>query len=1089
MKRKILLFLTLFFSGMHLFAQENPLWMRYPAISPDGNTIVFSYKGDLFKVSANGGNAIPLTVASSHEFMPVWSPDGKYIAFASDRYGNFDVFIMPANGGEAKRLTFYSSNELPSSFTADGKNVLFEATIMDAASNIQFPRRRFTELYMVSVENGSTKQLLTTPAQSASFNKAGNKILYQDRVGIENIWRKHHTSSTTRNIWIYDKDTDKHTKLTDYPGEDLNPVFSADESTIYYLSEQDSKNINVFKMSAANPEQKEKLTDYSENPVRFLTISDKDKLCFGYDGEIYTVEKGGKPVKVNIRIAYDGLKNLPEYKKMSSGISEMAVSPDGKQVAFIIRGEVYVTSTDYRTTKQITQTPEQERSVSFSPDGKAVLYAGERNGSWNIYQTKIVNEDEPNFANSTLLKEEVVIATPAEEFQPAFSPDGKEVAYLENRTTLKVVNLASKQTRTILDGKLNYSYADGDQWYQWSPDGKWFLVQYSPNTWADSDVGLVSSTGGQAPVNLTESGYNDTEPKWMMDGKMMIWFSDRQGYRSHGSWGSYSDVYGMFFTQDAYDEFKLSKEEYELLKEKKKEEEKDKKKESTTSKKGKKSKKDNEKEDKNKVEPIKIDLHNIEDRIARLTINSSSLSDAVLTKDGEKLYYLSRFEKGFDLWVHNLRKDETKLVSKLNGWGGSMQMDKDGNNIFLISGGQILKFSTKDNSKKNISYNAEMILDRAAERAYMFEHAWRQMYEKFYVKNMHGVDWEHYKKVYAKFLPYINNNYDFAEMLSEMLGELNASHTGSGYRHRDPNGDQTAKPALFFDENYSGNGLKIVEVIEKGPFDNAESKVKAGVILEKIDGKLIGGKEDCFRFLNHKAGKKVRFAFYNPADGKRWEEVVKPISIGAEQNLLYKRWVKREEEMVDKLSNGRLGYVHVRGMNSASFREVYSKVLGKFWNKEAIVIDTRANGGGWLHDDLATLFSGKRYVDYYPREQHYGHDPMAKWTKKSILLVNESNYSDAHGFPYTYKTLKIGKIVGMPVPGTMTAVWWETLQDNSLYFGIPQVGTKDLNGNYLENQQLEPDYKVWNDFDKMAKGEDQQLEKAVEVLLKELDEK
>ncbi len=1088
MKRKIHLLLVLVFSGIHLLAQENPLWMRYPAISPDGNSIVFSYKGDLFKVAASGGEAIPLTMSESHEFMPVWSPDGKYIAFASDRFGNFDVFIIPAKGGEAKRLTFYSSSELPTSFTADGKNILFEAAIMDDVSNIQFPRRRFTELYMVAAQGGRTKQVLTTPAQSASFNKAGTKILYQDRVGIENIWRKHHTSSTTRDIWVYDKNSGKHTRLTAFKGEDLNPVYSADESEIYYLSEQDSKNINVFKMSASDPSKIEKLTDYSENPVRFLSVSTNDKICFGYDGEIYTMDKGKKPVKLNIHIAYDGLTNLPEYKKMTSGIREMAVSPDGKQVAFIIRGEVYVTATDYQTTKQITHTPEQERSVSFSPDGKAVLYAGERNGSWNIYQTKIVSADEPNFANSTLLKEEVVIATPNEEFQPAFSPDGKEVAYLENRTTLKVVNLATKQTRTILDGKLNYSYSDGDQWYQWSPDGKWFLVQYSPNALFSSDAGLVSATGGQTPTNLTESGYNDSEPKWMMDGKMMLWFSDRQGYRSHGSWGSYSDVYAMFFTQEAYDEFNLSKEEYELLKEKKKEEEKNKKKSEESDKKAKKSKK-SETDKKDKIEPVKIDLHNIEDRIVRLTINSSSLSDAIMTKDGEKLYYLSRFEKGFDLWVHDLRKDETKLVSKLGGWGGSMQMDKDGKNIFLVSGGQILKFSTSDNKKKNVSYNAEMVLNRAAERDYMFEHVWRQMYEKFYVKNMHGIDWEHYKTVYAKFLPYINNNYDFAEMLSEMLGELNASHTGSGYRKNAPNGDKTAKLGLFFDENYSGNGLKIVEVIEKGPFDNADTKVKAGVVIEKIDGQVIVGNKDYFYFLNHKTGKKVRVAFYNPATGKRWEEVVKPISIGAEQNLLYKRWVKREEEKVDQLSNGRLGYVHVRAMNSASFRDVYSKVLGKFWHKEAIVIDTRANGGGWLHDDLATFFSGKRYVDYYPREQHYGHDPMGKWTKKSILLVNESNYSDAHGFPYTYKTLKIGKIVGMPVPGTMTAVWWETLLDNSLYFGIPQVGTKDMNGNYLENQQLEPDYKVWNDFDKMAKGEDQQLEKAVEVLLKELDGK
>jgi C-terminal processing protease CtpA/Prc len=188
----------------------------------------------------------------------------------------------------------------------------------------------------------------------------------------------------------------------------------------------------------------------------------------------------------------------------------------------------------------------------------------------------------------------------------------------------------------------------------------------------------------------------------------------------------------------------------------------------------------------------------------------------------------------------------------------------------------------------------------------------------------------------------------------------------------------------------------------------------------------------------------------------------------------------------DRLSNGRLGYVHVRGMNSASFRQVYEDVFGKYPDKEGIVIDTRFNGGGWLHDDLAVLFSGKEYVTYVPREQKFGHDPMARWTKKSILLMSESNYSDAHAFPYVYSTLKIGKTVGMPVPGTMTAVWWETLQDNSLYFGMPQVGSVDINGNYLENQQLEPDFKVQQDFDIITKGRDQQLEKAVQELLNEL---
>ena len=224
-------------------------------------------------------------------------------------------------------------------------------------------------------------------------------------------------------------------------------------------------------------------------------------------------------------------------------------------------------------------------------------------------------------------------------------------------------------------------------------------------------------------------------------------------------------------------------------------------------------------------------------------------------------------------------------------------------------------------------------------------------------------------------------------------------------------------------------------------------------------------------------------SLYDPNSGERWEETVKPITIRQESQLLYQRWVKKMRGLTDSLSDGKIGYVHVRGMNSASFREFYSEVLGRNWDKDALIVDTRFNGGGWLHDDLATMLNGIKYVDFYPRGNHFGHEPQNKWIKPSIVLISESNYSDAHGFPFAYKALDIGDCVGMPVPGTMTAVWWETLQDQSLYFGIPQIGTKDSTGDYLENKQLEPDYKVRQDYDIVIKGRDQQLEKAVEVLL------
>jgi C-terminal processing protease CtpA/Prc len=548
----------------------------------------------------------------------------------------------------------------------------------------------------------------------------------------------------------------------------------------------------------------------------------------------------------------------------------------------------------------------------------------------------------------------------------------------------------------------------------------------------------------------------------------------------------------MFFTQETYDKFRLSKEEYELLKLKEKNTDKKEKGEDKQEKGKKKSKEKKEEPESNNpfkvkvklVDPVDINLKNIEDRKTRLTINSSKIADAVLTSDGEKLYYLSKFEGGYDLWVNQLKDHETKLLMKLKGGGGSMQLDKKEENLYLFSGGNIIKIETKGKpQKEQVRFKAEMNLNKTVERRYMFEHVWRQVKEKFYCPDLCGVDWDYYKTNYEQFLPYITNNYDFAEMLSEMLGELNGSHTGAGYRHRDKHGDNTAYLGIFFDWNYTGEGMKILEIIENSPLQNAKSGIKAGDIIKEIDGVPITVNADYFRLLNHKAGKHVLLKVYDPKTKENWEETVKPVSRGERGRLLYKRWVKARMAETDSLSGGKLGYIHVRSMNSESFRTFYSELLGRNYKKEAIIVDTRFNGGGWLHDDLVTVLSGKRYVDFYPRGVYYGYDPFNKWIKPSAVLISESNYSDAHGFPYAYKTLKIGKLVGMPVPGTMTAVWWETLQDNSLFFGIPQVGTKDLKGHYLENQQLEPDVKQRQDYNIVIKGRDQQLEKAVEVLL------
>ncbi|MBV9732042.1 MAG: PD40 domain-containing protein, partial [Verrucomicrobia bacterium] len=558
-----------------------PLWMRYPAISPDGKTIAFSFEGHLFIVPSSGGLAQPLTAGTAVDTSPVWSPDGKSIAFASDRYGNFDVFLISAEGGPARRLTTHSADETPVCFTPDGQFVVFNAQRMVSAQSSKFPApKRFPELYKVSIEGGKEPEMiLVTPALNAQFDKSGQHIIYDDQKGYEDLWRKHQTSAFAHDLWIYDVQTGDHTKLTTYPGEDRNPVWAPDENSIFYLSEQ-SGSFNVWHLplnhgQAGTPEQ---VTKFDKNPVRFLTISHTGDLCFGFDGEIYLLPAGAtKPVKVPIRIAIADSTAETRTVPMMEGATEMVVSPNGKEIAFVVRGDIYVAGIEHGDTKRITNNPIEARNLSFSPDGRKLVFAAEYNNIWSIYEASIAQpkEKEPYFSLSTVVDVHPILENGQENFLPKYSPDGKEVAYLENRTTLKVLNLESKQTRLILPGKDNYSYEDGDQWFDWSPDGKWFLVTMNqPERWSN-EVGLVDAGGQQQVTYLTKSGYWSDHPIWSTQGKSLIWANNKFGLHGTGSGGGAQvDVFEMFFTQAAFDRFNLSPAEYEVVKAQEEEEKK-----------------------------------------------------------------------------------------------------------------------------------------------------------------------------------------------------------------------------------------------------------------------------------------------------------------------------------------------------------------------------------------------------------------------------------------------------------------------------------------------------------------------------------
>lgn len=1034
---------------------EPPLWLRSPAVSPDGTTIAFTYGGQIWRVPAAGGDAVPLTSGEFYSTRPVWSPDGTKLAFASKQHGNLDVFIMPVTGGTITRLTDHSADDTPSAFSPDGQRIYFSSPRLGGPQSILAGDYVGSDqLYSVPAAGGRTRLEIPTPALNASIDPAGKQLLYENRPIYENDWRKGGVSDGTHDIWLYDLAQKTHRQLTDFRGEDRNPVWAPDGSGYFFLSER-SGSFNIWQSSLQPGTAPVAITTHRGVPVRFLSVARDGTLVYGLEGEIWRrPAAGGAAQRVPVIIRQSSLVRGSFSTDAADQVTELELSLDGRQLALIARGEVFVLSTTTGRTRRITHTAGHERQVSFAPDGRSVVYISERDGDMDIFEASLGDPAMKTFADPGPITEKKLIDTTGDLQYPKISPDGKRLAYLADRNRILVYDRATGTTVTALPAGQNYSYEDDDFSFCWSPDSRW-LTATSGSIVTNQDIVLLDASGRAAPLPITRNGYSDEAPRFSPDGQAILWLSSREGLRQADASEGQLDVFIAHLTQASFDHARgLTP----------------------------------------NPAPAPTDwlpqASGLSQRTQRLTPFSANIGVFTLTPDGQSLVFIVREPTGrgvgYKVPVSGGGLAQVFAKPAL----GPCAFDATADHLYSLAGSTVEITDLATGAVRPLHLDTSMAVDLRGELAYWFQHFWRLTRLKFYQPEMHGRDWEAIRARYARFLPHLHTWEDFAEMMSEMAGELNASHMGCYLLKQAPYADATASLGLYYDDTHTGPGARIAAVLPGGPADTAGSHLTPGAVILAVDGAMIDERTNIDRLLNRTADHPLQLRIQPVGEKPVVTQIVAPISAAQAAALSVEAWVQQRKALTEKLSGGRLGYVYIPEMSAEAYKRTYGEVTGDYRDKDGLVIDIRYNGGGLLHDQLIALFTGDVIANFTNRNNELvGRIPSGRWAKPTALVQNAAAYSDGSIFPHLYRRQKLGPIIGDRVPGTGTAVWWMYVMNNSLKWGVPQLGAKDLKTGWFENQETVPDHLVSNDPAAIAAGRDPQLETAVATLLKQLPQR
>lgn len=1068
--------LTLFiFLSVSFSAFSQITILRRPALSPDGSQIAFTFQGDIWTVPKAGGKALRLTIHEGYESYPTYSPDGSRIAFSSSRNGNNDIYSIAADGSDIVQHTFHSvSDNFPAWHGND--SILFSTNRVYATVDWE------DEIHAAGIGGGTPIRRLNALGKMATTSPDGRYIAFVR--GSCRLVREAYRGPANRDIWVYDTQSKEYFAVTTDEGMDIYPDWGPDNA-LYFLSAKTGK-YNVYKQAIEDGKatgEAQALTNFSEEGIRYFDLSADGKTIILSQGVDFWISNTDNivPQKLRIETSEDYRFDPVENKTLTKDVEHFALSPDEKQIAFEVRGELFVTKNDKEDSRTTTLThhPWRDKDMVWLNDS-TLIFLSDREGNYDLYMLRSSDKEEIDLFKS--LRHEVIriSSTSEEEDNLTLSPDGKKIAFVRGRGTLVVAEVDSTgmlgEETILLDGWSTPNDID------WSPDSRWLAYSMDDLDF-NEEVYVQPIDKSRPPTNVSLHPRGDRNPIWSKDGKKLGFVSNR----NNGD----DDVWFVWLRKEDWEKTKADW--IDLEKDGPKDSEK------------KKEDKDDEEDEEEGPEPIQIDFDDIYQRLEQVTRLSGNENRIAISNDGERFFFVTngggRASGGGKPQLMSIKWDGSDIKTVLGSASGvrNLTMDEGGKNLYMVKSGGLAHVSVEGGSPTSLPFSARMKVHYQEERKQIFDEAWRALNLDFYDPNFHGRNWEALRAIYRPRALAASTDIDFRSLINEMLGQLNASHMGlygGGRAER-----AKAQTGLLGLELRPGTGgLTIASILPASPADRTESKLSLGETILAVNDESVEDK-NMYQLLEGTAGQRTLLSVRG-TDGKTRDVDIRPARRLSNQE--YEFWVKSRKALTEKYSNGRLGYIHVQAMGWSSFERFERELTAAGLGKDGILIDVRFNGGGWTTDMLMTVLNVRQHAYTIPRgatdnleqnntkfKDHYPYGerlPLSSWTKPSAALCNQYSYSNAEIFSHAFKTLGHGPLIGMPTFGAVISTGGKSLM-NDYFVRMPFRAWYVLaTGENMENGPAVPTHVVPHGPEVKGSGEDPQLKKAVEVLLESMED-